>query len=68
MNNKYIHTKKYFIKNQDNIVEGVHPSPMARGFIGSNVFRMVENKLGYEINWNNQEFLYILWKYSIIVG
>jgi uracil-DNA glycosylase len=42
-----------FINNKNNIVTGVHPSPMAQGFIGSNVFKKVEQKLNEEINWSN---------------
>lgn len=47
--------KKIFIKNKDFIVEGVHPSPLScsRGFFGSNVFKLVEEKLGQPINWQN---------------
>ncbi len=34
------------------IVCAPHPSPLARGFIGSNVFKQIENILGKEVNWN----------------
>jgi len=44
--------KSKFIVNQDNIIYGIHPSPLARGFIGSNIFIKVENKVGI-INWSN---------------
>jgi uracil DNA glycosylase len=39
-------------KNKNKIVYGIHPSPMAQGFIGSNVFKQVEQKLGHPINWS----------------
>lgn len=48
---KYAQKKEQFIENKSNIVKGVHPSPLARGFIGSGVFIIVENILG-EINWS----------------
>jgi len=49
----YAKSKHIFIKNKDKIVTEVHPSPLAKGFIGSNVFKRVEDKLGYEIDWSN---------------
>ena len=49
---KYAQKKEQFIENKSNIVKGVHPSPLARGFIGSGVFIIVENILGGEINWS----------------
>jgi uracil-DNA glycosylase len=49
----YAKSKSKFIKNKDKIVTEVHPSPLARGFIGSNVFKRVEAILGKEINWAN---------------
>lgn len=48
----YAKSKNIFIKNKSKIITEVHPSPLARGFIGSNVFKRVENALGYEINWS----------------
>ena len=45
--------KNKFIKNIDKIIYGIHPSPLARGFIGSDVFKNVEKKLGYTIDWKN---------------
>jgi len=48
--------KNVFIMNEPDdikrIVEETHPSPLARGFIGSNVFKRVESALGREINWS----------------
>ena len=49
----YAKSKHVFIKNKSKIVTEVHPSPLARGFVGSNVFKRVESALGYEINWSN---------------
>jgi uracil-DNA glycosylase len=46
-------SKSKFIKNKNNIIEGIHPSPLAHGFIGSNIFKKVEEVIGYEINWSN---------------
>jgi uracil-DNA glycosylase len=50
----YAKSKKIFIKNKHNIIEGVHPSPFSanKGFFNSNIFIEIENKLGKEINWN----------------
>jgi uracil-DNA glycosylase len=45
--------KRKFINNQDLIVEAPHPSPLAQGFIGSNVFKQIEEKLNQNINWQN---------------
>lgn len=41
-------TKKY------RIVTEVHPSPLAQGFVGSNVFQRVETILGRPVNWSIQ--------------
>ncbi len=49
----YAKSKNKFIKNKDKIVTEVHPSPLARGFVGSNVFKRIENVLGKEIDWSN---------------
>lgn len=49
----YAKSKQTFIKNKSNIVTEVHPSPLARGFVGSNVFKRVETALGQEVNWTN---------------
>ena len=48
-------SKSKFISNKNNIVAGVHPSPLSasRGFFGSNIFKTIEEKLGSEINWSN---------------
>jgi uracil-DNA glycosylase len=48
-------SKQVYIKNKDNIILGVHPSPLSasKGFFNSNIFKTVENKLGEKINWNN---------------
>lgn len=49
----YAKSKHIFIKNKSKIVTEVHPSPLARGFVGSNVFKRVENVLGEEVDWTN---------------
>ena len=36
------------------IVSEVHPSPLARGFVGSGVFLRVEKALGEAVNWSNE--------------
>ena len=48
----YAKSKEVFIKNKSKIVMEVHPSPLARGFIGSNVFKRVEAILEEEVNWS----------------
>ena len=45
--------KAELIAKKDRIVTEVHPSPLARGFIGSNVFQRVEKVLGQPIHWSN---------------
>ena len=47
--------KSKFIPQKDKIVTGTHPSPMAHGFIGSGVFKKVEEALGESICWNNKK-------------
>jgi uracil-DNA glycosylase len=49
----YAKSKNIFIKNKSKIVTEVHPSPLARGFVGSNVFKRVEDVLGEEVDWSN---------------
>jgi uracil-DNA glycosylase len=49
----YAKSKNVLIKNKNKIVSEVHPSPLARGFVGSNVFKRVEDVLGKEIDWSN---------------
>lgn len=46
-------SKRKYIKGSHFIVEAPHPSPLARGFIGSGVFKKVEECLGRQINWQN---------------
>lgn len=48
----YAKSKSIFIKNNSKIVVEVHPSPLARGFIGSNVFKRVEDALGDKVDWS----------------
>jgi uracil-DNA glycosylase len=47
---KFINT---MLSKNSRIVTGVHPSPLAQGFIGSHVFLKVEELLGKEVNWSN---------------
>ena len=48
----YAKSKSVFIKNNSKIVTEVHPSPLARGFIGSKVFERVEHVLRQRVNWS----------------
>jgi uracil-DNA glycosylase len=52
----YAKSKEKFIQNKNKIVCAPHPSPLARGFIGSNVFIKVEELLGHPIDWSNDPF------------
>ncbi len=47
--------KAPLIKNKENIITGVHPSPLSasRGFFGSNLFKKVEEILKKQVNWQN---------------
>jgi uracil-DNA glycosylase len=47
----YAKSKAEFIDSM-RIISSPHPSPLARGFIGSNVFKQIENILGKEVDWN----------------
>lgn len=49
----YAKNKDVFIEDKSKIIYGIHPSPLARGFIGSNVFKKVEEILEKEIDWQN---------------
>ncbi len=44
--------KAELITKKDRIVMETHPSPLARGFVGSNVFQRVEKALGQPVNWS----------------
>jgi uracil DNA glycosylase len=46
--------KQDLITKKDRIVMEVHPSPLARGFVGSRVFERVEKVLGEPVNWSNE--------------
>ena len=48
----YAKSKSVFIKNKSKIVTEKHPSPLARGFIGSKVFERVEHVLRQRVNWS----------------
>jgi uracil-DNA glycosylase len=47
--------KASLIKNKNNIIEAVHPSPLSaeRGFFGSKIFSKCNNLLDKPINWSN---------------
>jgi len=47
--------KSSLIKNKNNIITAVHPSPFSanNGFFNSNVFKNIEKKLNTKINWQN---------------
>ena len=45
-------SKASLITQKNRIVTEVHPSPLARGFVGSNVFQRVEQVLGESVNWS----------------
>jgi uracil-DNA glycosylase len=51
----YAKSKSIFIKNNSKIVTEKHPSPLARGFIGSNVFKRLETVLGCQVNWSTNQ-------------
>lgn len=44
--------KASLIQDKSKIVTGVHPSPLAKGFVGSGVFTKVEKALNSYINWS----------------
>jgi len=51
---RYAKSKEKYIQNKNNIITGVHPSPLSahNGFFNSNIFKMIENKSGH-IDWSN---------------
>ena len=44
--------KAQFIYDKNRILTCVHPSPLARGFIGSGIFQKVEEQLGKNVDWS----------------
>jgi len=46
--------KMNFIEDKERCITGVHPSPLSanRGFFGSKIFKKIDEKLGYDVNWN----------------
>ena len=44
--------KEIFIEDKTRIVSCCHPSPLARGFVGSNVFSKVEAVLQKQVDWS----------------
>jgi len=49
---KFAHSKMQWISNQSNIICAPHPSPLAKGFLGSNCFIQVENIITSKIDWS----------------
>jgi uracil-DNA glycosylase len=50
----YSKEKIKYIEDKERYITGVHPSPLSanRGFFGSEIFIKLNQRLGYEINWN----------------
>jgi uracil-DNA glycosylase len=50
----YAKDKIKYIDDTTRCIIGVHPSPLSanRGFFGSNIFIKLNEKIGYEIDWN----------------
>lgn len=51
---KHAEEKMKLIEDKSRCIVGVHPSPLSanRGFIGSKIFKKVEEKLGHGIDWS----------------
>lgn len=51
---KYAIQKMHFIEDKNRCITCVHPSPLSahRGFLGSKIFKVVDEKLGYSIDWS----------------
>jgi uracil-DNA glycosylase len=51
---RYAKSKEKYIQNKNNIITGVHPSPLSahNGFFNSNIFKTIEDKTG-PIDWTN---------------
>jgi uracil-DNA glycosylase len=49
----YAIAKSQFIENKERILSTSHPSPLGayKGFIGSGIFKLCEEKIGHQINW-----------------
>ena len=49
----YAIKKMDFVKDKSRCINGVHPSPLSahKGFLGSKIFKKIDEKLGYEMNW-----------------
>lgn len=52
---KFAQKKKELIENKENVLMGVHPSPLScyNGFFGCNIFKKAEEKICSKINWQN---------------
>jgi len=48
---KFAQSKAEYIKDKTRIIAEPHPSPLAKGFIGSNVFKQIEKIIGV-VDWN----------------
>jgi uracil-DNA glycosylase len=50
-------SKLKFLSNHNNIIFRNHPSPQSAhlGFFNSNLFKEIEQKIGHEINWSNDD-------------
>jgi len=50
----YAREKLKIINNNDRCITCAHPSPLSayRGFLGSNIFKKIDEKLKYNINWS----------------
>lgn len=50
----YAKEKLKIINNTDRCITCAHPSPLSayRGFLGSNIFKKIDEKLKYNINWS----------------
>jgi len=46
--------KDKYIEDKTRCIYGIHPSPLSshKGFFNSEIFKKIEEKLGYQINWN----------------
>jgi len=57
----YAKDKDKYINDKSRIIYGVHPSPLARGFVGSNVFTEIEQKLNSQINRYQRLWQRLVW-------